>query len=298
MTHGLLDAVRRHSALSQDAGEQVITPIEGLTIIRETHPGEIRHHIAKPLICFVLQGAKQASTGGKTAEFGVGESLLILSHVPIVSQITKASVHEPYLSLAIDLDAALISELAIEMQDAPQPSDSPLQTDPSDEEALECAARIMRLLDKTEACPVLYRQLVRELHYWLLTGKHGDGIRRLGWAGGHEVRIGRAIGIIRERFREPLSVDELADIANMSPSSFHHHFKATTSLSPVQFQKQLRLIEARRLMTVEAVSASRAAYAVGYESVSQFTREYGRLFGRSPARDAQELRGAREPQTV
>ena len=131
---------------------------------------------------------------------------------------------------------------------------------------------------------------MREMHYWLMAGRHGDAIRRLGWPDGHVERIGRAVAILRRDYAQALPVTDLAAIAGMSVSSFHQHFRAVTSLSPHQFQKQLRLIEARRLMQVDGRTASQAAHAVGYESVPQFTREYGRLFGRPPAQDARTVR--------
>jgi len=143
----------------------------------------------------------------------------------------------------------------------------------------------MRLLDRPAAVPVLQAQLVREMHYWLLSGKHGAAIRRLGGPDSHAQRIARAVAVLRAEFAHPLPVERLAAVAGMSASSFHQHFRAMTSLSPLQFQKQLRLIEARRLMLAEGASASSAAFTVGYESVPQFTREYGRMFGQPPVRD-------------
>jgi AraC-like DNA-binding protein len=137
----------------------------------------------------------------------------------------------------------------------------------------------MRLLDRPASLPVLRAQLVREMHYWLLAGRHGPAIRRLGWPDSHAQRVARAVAVLRNEFSRPVLVERLADVAGMSPSSFHQHFRNVTSLTPLQFQKQLRLIEARRLMLWEGASASSAAFAVGYESVPQFTREYGRMFG-------------------
>jgi len=156
----------------------------------------------------------------------------------------------------------------------------------------EAALRLMRLLDRPEAAPLLHTPLVRELHYWLLAGRHGATIRRLGWPGSHIHRVGRAVAVLRRDFAQPLPVEHLAALADMSPSSFHKNFRRVTSLSPLQFQKQLRLIEARRLMTGEGLSASNAAFRVGYESVSQFSREYRRLFGRPPATDRAQSRAA------
>jgi AraC-like DNA-binding protein len=150
--------------------------------------------------------------------------------------------------------------------------------------------RLIRLLDRPAALPVLRAQLVREMHYWLLAGRHGPAIRRLGFPDGPARRIARAVEVIRAEFTASLPVERLASVAGMSPSTFHHHFRAVTSLSPLQFQKQLRLIEARRLMLAHGATPSHAASAVGYESTPQFTREYKRLFGLPPVRETEEAR--------
>jgi AraC-like DNA-binding protein len=175
----------------------------------------------------------------------------------------------------------------------PAARDAPrLFLDDTDETVADCALRLMRLLDRPEAIPVLRPAILKELHYWLLAGRHGDALRRLALPDSHAQRIARAIAILRAEFTGAVPVERLAEAAGMSASSFHQHFKAVTSLSPLQFQKQLRLLEARRLMLSEGLSASRAGFEVGYESVSQFTREYTRLFGAPPRRDVSESRDA------
>jgi AraC-like DNA-binding protein len=160
-----------------------------------------------------------------------------------------------------------------------------LHVEPTEPEVADVALRLMRLIDRPAAVPVLQAQLVREMHYWLLAGRHGPAIRRLGWPEGHVQRIARAVAVLRADYAQPIAVEQLASVAGMSPSSFHQHFRAITSLSPLQFQKHLRLLEARRLMLADGASASSAAFKVGYESVSQFTREYSRTFGQPPVRD-------------
>jgi AraC-like DNA-binding protein len=179
------------------------------------------------------------------------------------------------------------------MQDADDDDAPPVRSDPTDAEVADAALRLMRLLDHPASIPVLHAQRVRELHYWLLAGRHGAAIRRLGWPAGHARRVARAVAVLRADFARAITVEELAAAADMSPSSFHQHFRQITSLSPLQFQNQRRLIEARRLMQAEGVAASSAAFAVGYESASQFSREYRRLFGAPPAqdRDAAKQRG-------
>ncbi|SDQ75844.1 AraC family transcriptional regulator [Pseudoxanthomonas sp. CF125] len=291
MTHTLLQAVRRYVETYADPAGVAQTPIPGLTTIRSVTPSGLLHAISQPLVCLVLQGSKQVAMGTQSFSFGAGDSLLITADVPTVSQITSASADTPYLSLVLELDPAVIADLAMQMKEEATIADgTPVRVEPTDAEVADAALRLMRLLDRPASIPVLHAQLVRELHYWLLEGKHGAAIRRLGWPDGHARRVGRAVALLRAEFARPLLVDRLAATAGMSPSSFHHHFRAVTSLSPMQFQKQLRLIEARRLMMSEGRTASSAAFAVGYESVPQFTREYGRMFGLPPGKDMEAVR--------
>jgi AraC-like DNA-binding protein len=261
------------------------TPVPGLTILRETAPTALTYAVANPLVAVVLQGSKRVTIGSSTFDFSAGESLLIATDVPTVSQITRASVAAPYLSLVIDLDPAIVQELVVEMGSAPVDSGAPVRVEPTDAEVADVALRILQLFDRPAALPVLQRQLMRELHFWLLSGRHGAGIRNLGIVDSHAQRIARAIAVIRADYARSIRVERLAETAGMSPSSFHEHFRAITSLTPLQFQKQLRLIEARRMMVSEGSGVSDAAFAVGYESVPQFTREYRRFFGLPPARD-------------
>lgn len=286
----LLETVRRHADALADAQGLAVTPIPGLLLIRATRPSSLEHAISRPLACLVVQGAKQVTMGAEHFAFSAGDSLLITADVPTVSQITRASAVAPYYSLVLMLDPALIVELAADMKTGPVADAAPLRVEPTDGEVAEAAHRLLKLLDRPAALPLLQASLLREMHYWLLAGRHGSAIRRLGWSDGHLQRVARAVEILRRDFARRLPVEDLAAAAGMSPSSFHRHFKAVTTLSPLQFQKQLRLIEARRLMQAEAHSASSAAFAVGYESVPQFTRDYGRLFGLSPVRDAEQAR--------
>lgn len=290
MTDTLLDAVRRHAETHADPAGISATPIPGLTTVRATAPSGLVYAISRPLVCLVLQGSKQVVMGTESFAFGAGDSLLITADVPTVSQITRASPAAPYLSLVYELEPAVIADLAVEMRAAPVAAGTAVRVEPTDAEVADAALRLMKLFARPAAVPVLHESLVRELHYWLLAGRHGTAIRRLGWPDSHAQRIARAVSLLRKDFARPLRVEQLAAVAGMSPSSFHQHFRAVTSLSPLQFQKQLRLIEARRLMRAEGMTAGSAAFAVGYESVSQFTREYGRLFGLPPLRDTEAAR--------
>lgn len=283
----LLDAVRRYAEANADANGIAQTPIPGLSLVRAIAPSDLVYAISRPLVCLVVQGSKHVTMGKQGFAFTAGDSLLITADVPTVSQITRASIAAPYYSLVLDLDLPVIAELAVEMKAALVADHAPVRVEPTDGEVADAALRLMRLLDRPASIQVLQSQLVREMHYWLLAGWHGTAIRHLGWPDGHVQRVARAVAVLRSEYAQRLPVERLAAVAGMSPSSFHQHFRTVTSLSPLQFQKQLRLIEARRLMQSEGLSASHAAFEVGYESVSQFTREYGRLFGLPPVRDTE-----------
>ncbi|HST46015.1 MAG TPA: AraC family transcriptional regulator [Luteimonas sp.] len=285
MNH-LLDAVRGFADAHADAHGVAATPIPGLVTVRATAPSALMHGVQQPLVCLVLQGAKRVAAGTRTVEFAAGDSLLVSAHLPTVSQITHASAAAPYYALALELDAGVITDLMAQMGTPARGDDAPLRVDRTEAETADAALRLLALLERPAALPLLHAQRVREMHYWLLAGRHGDAIRKLGWPGGHVQRVARAVAVLRRDYARPIAVERLAAIAGLSASAFHQHFKAVTSLSPLQFQKHLRLIEARRLMQSQGASASSAAYSVGYESVPQFTREYGRLFGRPPAADA------------
>ncbi len=285
MAHPLLDTARRYAQTHADRNGVAQTPIPGLTLIRETAPTALHYAINKPLVALVLQGSKRVTLGSSTFDFGAGESLLITADVPTVSQITRANVSVPYISLVIDLDPAVIESLVVEMGPTPFAAGTPIHVDPTEVEVADAALRLLRLLDRPASLPVLQTQSIRELHFWLLSGRHGGAIRSLGVAESHAKRVARAVALIRTNFAKPLRVEHLAEAAGMSASSLHEHFRAVTSLTPLRFQKQLRLIEARRRMLADGTTISDAAYAVGYESVPQFTREYGRMFGLPPARD-------------
>ncbi|UPG92461.1 AraC family transcriptional regulator [Luteibacter aegosomatissinici] len=290
MAETLLTEVRRYADFHANAQGTAATPITGLTTIRATTPSEMDYAISRPLVALVVQGNKRVMMGSRTFDFGAGDSLLITADVPTISQIMRASAGEPYYSLVFDLDPVVIEALALEMEVAREEMSAPVRVEPTEAEVADAALRLMQLLTRPAAIPILKTQMIREMHYWLLAGKHGPAIRNLGIAEGNAQRVARAVAIIRSGYAQPLRVERLAEAAGMSPSTFHQHFRAVTTLSPLQFQKQLRLIEARRMMLSEGSSASMAAYAVGYESVPQFTREYGRMFGAPPVR---EIRASR-----
>jgi len=258
--------------------------------VRACAPSGLVHNIQRPLVCLVLQGSKQVSFRGQNLDFHAGDSLLVTADVPTVSQVTRASLAEPYLALVLELDPQIIADLAARVAEQGEEAGLAVRLERTDADVAAVALRLMRLLDRPAAVPILHAQLVRELHYWLLVGKHGMALRRLGAIDSHYRRVARAVALLRTHFAENLPVQRLALSAGMSVSAFHAHFRAATMLSPLQFQKQLRLIEARRLMVAEGASASSAAFSVGYESVPQFTRDYRRLYGQPPVRDAKAMR--------
>lgn len=285
MPDALLAAVRRFTDLQADARGVAATSIAGLSTLRADTPGELQYAISRPLVALVVQGRKRVMMGRQSFEFGAGDSMVIAADVPTISQVTHADAGQPYYSLVFELVPAVVESLVAEMDVVRGDHPTPIRVDRTEQDVADVASRLLRLLERPAAVPVLAPSLVREMHYWLLAGRHGPTIRHLGMADGHASRIARAVALIRSDCARPLRVEHLAAVAGMSGSTFNQHFRAHTSLSPLQFQKQLRLIEARRLMLSEGASASRAAHSVGYESVPQFTREYGRLFGASPVRE-------------
>lgn len=289
MSASLLSLCRRYADTHADPSGAAITPVPGLVIIRALHAGELQVAINKPLIAILLQGGKQVSSGLTSQKYGPGEALVISADVPTISQITQASPAMPYYALVLELDPAILRDLMASGSSKKGPA-HPVRIEPVDENVVDAAIRLVRLLDQPEALTALGGGLLRELHYWLLTGRHGDAVRQIGIVDSHAERIGRAVAILRRDYMRTVRVEQLATVAGMSVPVFHLHFREITTLSPVQFQKQLRLIEARRIMLAEGARISKAAYAVGYQSISQFTREYGRMFGAPPRRDIQQAR--------
>ena len=290
MSTTLLEVASRYADTHVDADGVARTSIPGLVILRETAVTELQYAISRPLVALVLQGNKRVSMGAHTFDFGAAQSLLITTDVPTVSQITRASLDKPYYSIVVELDPVVIATLVTDMGSAPFMAGLPIRVDPTEVEISEAVRRLLSLLDRPAALPILRDQHVRELHYWLLCGQHGAAIRALGVKDSHAGRIARAVAMLRFNFRAPLRMEQLADAAGMSLSAFHVHFRSATSLSPLQFQKQLRLIEARRIMLADGATIAMAAFAVGYDSVPHFTREYGRMFGQPPGRDMRMAR--------
>lgn len=267
------------------------TIIHGLTLHRSDHPKPISHLLYKPSLCIVVQGAKSAMIGPVRFDYRAGQALVVSFEMPGLGHVVEASPGKPYLGVIIELDMAVMHEI-IEQVSMPVTSqdEASIFVLGVDAPVADCIARIIRLLSRPDAIPVLYPLITREMYYWLLTGPHGRDIARMGFANNREHLMIHAIHTLRGRFAEPVRVEDLAKIAHMSPSTFHRQFKALTLMTPLQYQKHLRLLEARRLMAAESVNVETAAYTVGYESPSQFSREYSRMFGAPPGRDAAGLR--------
>src|SRR5918992_6087544 len=225
MTDTLLKAVCRYAEANADPAGVARTPIPGLTAIRATAPSGLDYAISRPLACLVLQGTKHVTMGNRGFTFRAGDSLLITADVPTVSQVKRASIASPYCSLVLDLDPAVIADLAVEMKAVPVADGAPVRWEPTDAEVTDAALRLMRLIERPASVPVLRAQLVREMHYWLLAGRHGEAIRRLGWPDGRIGRVARAVAVLRAKFAQPLRVEQLAAVFGMSPSSFHQHFR-------------------------------------------------------------------------
>jgi AraC-like DNA-binding protein len=269
------------------------TAIDGMAIMRSDYPKAPAHMISRPALCIVAQGAKWGTFGGNRLEYRAGQALVIGVETPSVGRVVEASPGAPCLVVALELDLAIMREVAEGLEAPPMASGEPgrgvFVTDFQGPLA-DCALRLVRLLDKPAAIPTLYPGIMREICYWLLTGPHGGDIARLALRNSPSRRVMDAMHSLRGRFRETVRVKDLAGVAHMSASAFHRQFKTLTSLTPLQYQKQLRLLEARRLMVTRPLKVEAAAYEVGYESASQFSREYARMFGAPPKQDLKRLR--------
>ena len=272
------------------------TAIDGMIIMRSDHPKPPSHLVQQPAVCVVAQGAKWAMFGGDRLEYHAGQALVIGVDTPSIGRVVEATPGEPCLVLAFALDLAMLRDVAEALPTPPRPSGESgrgvLVTNFAGPLA-DCALRLVRLLDTPEAIPALRPGIMREICYWLLTGPQGGDIARLALAGSPARPVMEALGALRERFRRTVRVEELAAIARLSPSAFHRRFRALTGLAPLQYQKRLRLLEARRLMVTGAVNVEAACFEVGYESPSQFSREYVRMFGVPPKRDTNAVRAMR-----
>ncbi|OIQ50196.1 HTH-type transcriptional activator RhaS [Pseudodesulfovibrio hydrargyri] len=291
--NALADIVSRHTP-NRNLNQ---TPIQGVSCVRIDRPDEHLPEVYNPCICLVVQGAKAITYGHDLYACGTGDYMTIPVTMPIIGMVTQASPERPYLCLQMDIDLTMAGEIFLAGNIPPSGSGQAARSlfvETMDDALGEPLLRLARLLDAPEDAGFLAPMYIREVCYRLLKSGHGRHIAHLAMQEGSLQKVGKVIAHINRRFREPLRINELADIAEMSVSGLHQWFKKITTLTPIQFQKQLRLIEARRFMVAEQKGAAEAAYHVGYESPSQFSREYTRMFGSPPAQDAERYLEDRE----
>jgi AraC-like DNA-binding protein len=288
-----LAALGKSIARLTDLGDKLVTAIPGLSLFQRDEPTQPESRMYEPRICLIAQGAKRVFLGDDTYVYGERHFLITSVNLPTVVQIIKASPEKPCLGLILKLDQREISQLMVDSNlplSRPQQSSRGMATGEVTLPLLAAFQRLIDLLAEPKDIPIIAPIIQREIFYRLLTSDQGARLRQIASAGSQSQQIARAIDWLKDNFTRPLRIDDLATQVNMSTSTFHHHFRTLTAMSPLQYQKWLRLNEARRLMLIENQDAATVAFQVGYESPSQFSREYGRLFGAPPLRDITTLR--------
>ena len=278
--------------------ERLVTDIPGLLLSRRTSPTAPISATYEPSLAVVAQGRKQATLGGTTFIFDESRYLLTSLDLPVICNVIEASEEVPYLCFVLKLEMPVVRELLSrdEIQVHERPLASPaMSTGKTTPELLDACCRLMDLLNRPRDIPFLSGLIQREIIYRILQGPEGARLRAIATLGDQSQRTAKAIMWVRENYAKPLRVEELAKMAGMGVSTLHHHFRALTAMSPLQYQKQLRLQVARGRMLVDGLDAASAAFEVGYESASQFNREYSRFFGQPPMRDIRTLRSPDAP---
>jgi AraC-like DNA-binding protein len=290
----LLDRMAR--ALPEDGWLEVL---DGLFLARVSKPMESVHALYQPAFCLIAQGSKRVLLGEEAYQYDPGHYLIFTVDLPIVFRVEGAAEQKPYFGMRLHLDPALVASVMMESGFDTRKGDSAVKAigvSPVGADLLDAVVRLVRLLDEPGGQKVIAPLIKREIVYRLLAGGEGARLGHLvAFSKGDTGRISRAIGHLREHYDEPLRIEELARQCGMSVSGFHHHFKSVTSMSPVQFQKQIRLQEARRLMLGEELDAASAGHRVGYGDPSYFSRDYKKLFGAPPHSDIARLRGSLDP---
>jgi AraC-like DNA-binding protein len=285
-------AQRIAQAVPDDGGVHVLP---GLQLRRVSAPTPAAHVVSALAFCVIAQGSKEIALGGERYHYDPAHYLITTAALPITTRISDASPERPFLTFLLSLDPALVGSVMVEAGiPAPRSQSSvrAVAVSALDTELLDAVVRLVRLVETPSAAHVLAPLVTREIMYRLLAGEQGERLRQIATLGGTTHRIATAIARLRRDYARPLPIEDLADELGMSVSSFHQHFKAVTALSPLEFQKQLRLQEARRLMLGEGFDAATAGFQVGYNDASHFNREYKRFFGEPPMRDVERLRGA------
>jgi AraC-like DNA-binding protein len=273
----------------------ITQPLPGLYLYRRSSPLQLLHGVSEPSVAVIAQGSKEVLLGENRYRYGPSQYLLATVELPTIRRVLEASKERPYLSLRLSLAPALVGSVLLEAGHISPPGEASVRAiDVStlNVPLLDAVVRLTRLLDAPAEAPVLLPLITREIIYRLLMGEQGGRLRHLAILGGYTPHIARAVAQLRQDFDQPLRIERLARELGMSVSGLRQHFKAVTAMSPSQFQKQLRLQEARRLMLGEDLDAESAASRVGYHDASHFNREYKSLFGVPPMRDVQRLREA------
>ena len=275
------------------------TPITGFATNRRDEINKPENCWNRPILALTMQGAKRVVVGNEEYRYGAGNCIVAGIDMPHLSYLTEASPEKPYLVMTLELDSHMVTQLAARIPPAKaggaaagvaREVTSGTAVMPTDPEILKAFIRLLDLLDTPEQIPLLAPLTIREIHLLLLLGPQGDLLRSLNTQGTHSNQVFQGINWLRDNFMQPLDVEELAKKMNMAPPTFRKHFKAVTSMSPTQYLKHLRLYEAQRRMLEDDEDATSAGYAVGYESLTQFNREYKRLFGDPPQRNVSQLR--------
>lgn len=273
--------------------EEEVEPLKGLYLYRASSPREPVHGVSEPAFCVIAQGSKEVLLGNERYEYDPFHYLLITAELPVGGQILDASEEQPYLSLRLTLDPAVVGSVMLEAGNASpqnQVEVRAVNVSPLDASLLDAVIRLVKLVDTPTEAAFLAPHITREIVYRLWVGEQSDRLRYIAALGGHTYPITTAVQLLRKDFDQPLKIERIASEVGMSVSGFHQHFKTVTAMSPLQFQKQLRLQEARRLMLGEHLDAASAASRVGYDDASHFNREYKRFFGLPPVRDVERLR--------
>ncbi|CAB3810773.1 AraC family transcriptional regulator [Paraburkholderia fynbosensis] len=270
------------------------TAIERVTLVRCSTVTVPMPNVYRPQLCLVAQGHKEVTLGERVFRYAPGRYGVVTYDLPVIGHVVEATPDKPYLCLYLDFDPVMLGELALRVPPPPGAPSPPVGKTVSDAGSglLDAALRLLRLLDDPAALPVLGPLAEQEILYRLLAGPDGARMRHITFSQGRVAQVGRAIAWIWKNSRERFSIERLAVEVGMSPSSLHEHFRSVTAMTPLQFQKHLRLQDARSLMLVQGIDVATAALRVGYESTSQFSREYRRHFGEPPARDIARLRAS------
>jgi len=294
----LLKELAREIAFFVGSRERLITDVPGLLLSRRTAPTAPASATYEPSLAVVAQGRKQANLGGTNFIFDQSRYLLTSLDLPVICNVIEASEQVPYLCFVLKLEMPAVRELLTreEIQAPEAPSDEPgMATGETTPELLDACCRLVDLLNSPQDIPFLSGLIQREIIYRILRGPEGARLRSIATLGDQSHRTAKAIAWVKANFAKPLRVEDLANIAGMGVSTLHHHFRALTAMSPLQYQKQLRLQAARERMLMDGLDAASAAFEVGYESATQFNREYSRLFGQPPMRDIRTLRSPGAP---